>query len=120
MMNSTLSLALNPIQLSPQIFRALHEFLVLVLLHFQLSLPLHADGVPRSRARISVPKLLPSSLSLAHVIQKWLVGLRGDFDALGLFKHGWCGILANGGGVGLVGFAAIGVGAFEDGEDSGV
>lgn len=68
---------LEPIQLLPQVPRPPHELLVLVLLHLQFLLPLHADRLPPARLivpNLFVPEILPLLLPLPHPLQKLLTG----------------------------------------------
>lgn len=60
-------------QLPSQIPCPSHQFLVLVLLHLDSSLPLHADGLPGLGPHlIPFTKLFPPQLAFPHMVQERL------------------------------------------------
>lgn len=89
---------LCPIQLATKVPRSLHQLLILLLLHLELSLSLNTDGVHV----LSAARILKSQLSLSHAFQEasrsvildnaWAVGHDADLsiDVGGLLdgEHG--------------------------------
>lgn len=106
----------RPIQPSPQILRPLHQLLILVLLHLKLPLPLHTNRTPYLLTTYAIQIL---QLSFPHSSQERLISWCGWEIAHATFVRGrwllddWCC-------VGFVGFLAIWLCDFVDGEGGGV
>ena len=68
---------------SPQVPCTPHKFLILVLLHLQLSLPLHADAPPNFFAMPLFSPLLQLPLPFQHPLEERLLGRRWETRLLG-------------------------------------